>query len=524
MSNKINEQMVLNYSNPANNYGSNNLRDIILVLHESGKEPETIYNVLNLIGVDKQRAYEAIEMYVPKKIEIKMEIKETTKTELAEDMTMMTGAPKGKQKDRSKKVVEQALDLPGRISLIKAIAESLPANYQTSSIKTIAEKYFQLSNTPGNVHSVIARNFIAELNQYSWIDKITEVVNEITAAINENMVSIMLNEAYTKLKSSSQNDYYVKAISEMEDMLTLSESELREIGAYKLSAHSWISEVKAVVGQINYLNRDLNEDASHTVIKKFSPVIEHDGGHVFNLYGSSYKVKDNEITKIDPRQLGAQYLTLIAVEENFKFSQNKMTFYKGKHIYEINLNEGNKTVTLDGRELLFKESAQLKNLLMSTAHFGINEMHTMDMVVAAYENADKFVELDFVQSIMPRNARGVIANIMRIGENVYLNKINTSMNINEFSKIENATKAVAIVKEFVGYDISNSVEDLLAEDVKTIRVVESKKNDLLDKISFLKEQKSLLSTHNMANESIAGANKLITEEIEKFQKEFNSIL
>jgi hypothetical protein len=201
-----------------------------------------------------------------------------------------------------------------------------------------------------------------------------------------------------------------------------------------------------------------------------------------------------------------------------------MTFYKGKHIYEINLNEGNKTVTLDGRELLFKESAQLKNLLMSTAHFGINEMHTMDMVVAAYENADKFVELDFVQSIMPRNARGVIANIMRIGENVYLNKINTSMNINEFSKIENATKAVAIVKEFVGYDISNSVEDLLAEDVKTIRVVESKKNDLLDKISFLKEQKSLLSTHNMANESIAGANKLITEEIEKFQKEFNSIL
>ena len=81
MSNKINEQMVLNYSNPANNYGSNNLRDIILVLHESGKEPETIYNVLNLIGVDKQRAYEAIEMYVPKKIEIKMEIKETSLTE-----------------------------------------------------------------------------------------------------------------------------------------------------------------------------------------------------------------------------------------------------------------------------------------------------------------------------------------------------------------------------------------------------------------------------------------------------------
>jgi hypothetical protein len=161
---------------------------------------------------------------------------------------------------------------------------------------------------------------------------------------------------------------------------------------------------------------------------------------------------------------------------------------------------------------------------MSTAHFGLNEMQTMDMVVAAYENADKFVELDFVQSIMPRNARGVVANIMRIGENVYLNKINTSMKINEFSKIESATKAVEIVKEFVGYDISSSVEDLLSEDIKTIRIIESKKNELLDKITFLKEQKSDLSKQDTTNEYINGANKLITEEIEKYQRELNSML
>jgi hypothetical protein len=113
---------------------------------------------------------------------------------------------------------------------------------------------------------------------------------------------------------------------------------------------------------------------------------------------------------------------------------------------------------------------------------------------------------------------------MRIGENVYLNKINTSMKINEFSKIESATKAVEIVKEFVGYDISSSVEDLLSEDIKTIRIIESKKNELLDKITFLKEQKSDLSKQDTTNEYITGANKLITEEIEKYQRELNSML
>ena len=113
---------------------------------------------------------------------------------------------------------------------------------------------------------------------------------------------------------------------------------------------------------------------------------------------------------------------------------------------------------------------------------------------------------------------------MRIGENVYINKINAAMNMNEFTKAETATKAVKIVKEFVGYDITNTVEDLLEEDVKKTRIDEAKKNDLLDKISFLKEQKSQLSQQDMANNFISEANKLITEEIEKFQKEFNSIL
>ena len=72
MSNTTNEQLVLNYSNPAMNFGSNNLRDLILVLQESGKDQETIYNVLNLIGVPKQRAYDAIEEYTTKKTKDKV--------------------------------------------------------------------------------------------------------------------------------------------------------------------------------------------------------------------------------------------------------------------------------------------------------------------------------------------------------------------------------------------------------------------------------------------------------------------
>jgi len=519
MLNKTNEQMVLSYSNPANNYGSNNLRDIILVLHESGKEPETIYNVLNMIGVDKQKAYEAIEMYIPKKIEIKMEIKETSKSEITENsMMMMTGKPKGKKK------VEEALDIFGRASKIKDIASSLPSNYQTVAIKYLCEMYMLNANNPGYIHSDLAKQLISELNQYTWIQPIADVINELMSSMKDHATSIHLYETYLKLKSSHSNQYFGNAINELEGMLELTESEIRETGKYKLTSYTWIPEVKSMVQHINSYNNDLSENSEHVVIRKFSPVIEHDNGYVFNLYGSSYLVKDNEISRIDPKQLAAQYLTLLSVEESFKFDQNKMTCYKGKNTYEITISESGKTFTLDGRELLFKEPAQLKNLLMSTANFGINEMAQIDMMVEAYENADKFLELDFVQSIQPRFKNGVTANVMRLGENVYINKINKSMNVNEFFKAKDATDAVKLVKEFINYDISPIMQDLLQEDVKIKSVIESKKNELLDKITFLKESKSELSTQDLSNPYLQEANKLINEEIEKFQKEFNSIL
>ena len=98
------------------------------------------------------------------------------------------------------------------------------------------------------------------------------------------------------------------------------------------------------------------------------------------------------------------------------------------------------------------------------------------------------------------------------------------MKTNNFIKAENATKAVEIVKEFINYDISSSVQDLLEEDVKKTVIVESRKNEILDKINFLKEQKSVLAKEDVKNEYIVEANKLITEEIEKLQSDFNSIL
>ena len=545
-----NEGLNLAYTNPADNYGSNNLRDLILVLHESGKDQEMIYNVLNLIGVDKQKAYEAIECYVPKQTQntvIKMELKEEleaskevltkldalsseddslkkTVKELSENIEMLLNREKAKSLKENAKNTEMKLDLKGKLASLKTITEGLSSSFHTSSLKSIVEKYLNVANTSNYSQPIIAKGLISETKDYMWIESVAVVINEMSTFLRDNAIAVQIDETYNKLRSSNRNQYFSQAMPVLEELMTLSESEIRESGKYKLTAHTWIPEIKAIVEHINVLSKDANPTNDHIVVKKYSAVVEQEGSHIFHVSGSTFKMDQGEISKIDPRQIGAAYLTMIAVEENARFSENKMTFYKGNHIYEIQLNESGRNFFVDGRELLFSEKAQLKNLLVSTCHFDLNEMSKTDLLVAAYEHADKFVELDFVNSIEHRHKKGLTANIMRIGENIYINKINKAMAMNEFFKAENATKAIEIVKEFINYDITLLVEDLLSEEVKNKRVVESMKNDLFDRINFLKEQKNELSKQDTKNEFISEANKLITEEIEKFQKELNTIL
>lgn len=547
---ETNENLNLSYSNPADNFGANNLRDLILVLHESGKDQEMIYNVLNMIGVDKQKAYEAIECYIPKQqtnTVIKMELKEKLEAskevldnldklssddeslkkvakELSETVDMLIGKEKAKAMKQNAKNTEVKLDLKGKLSSLKTITESMSSSFHVLSLKSIVEKYMTIANTSTYSHSTIAKGLINETRDYMWIEPVAAVVNEVANFLNENAISIQLDEAYNKLRGSNRNQYFSQAFPVMEELMALPESEIRESAKYKLAAHTWIPELKAIVENINSMTNTGNNTTEHVIVRKFSPVLENEGGHVFHVSGSTYKMLDGQIHRFDARSIGAAYLTMIAVQENAKFSENKMTFYKGKHTYEVQLNENGRSFLVDGRELVFGEKAQLKNLLVSTCHFDLNEMHKTDMLVAAYEHADKFVELDFVNSIEHRHKKGLVANVMRIGESIYINKINTSMAMNEFFKAESATKAVEMIKEFINYDITSLVEDLLSEEVKTKRIVESKKNDLLDKINFLKEERNKLGKLDNKNEFITEAYTLLSEEMDKFQKEFNTLL
>jgi hypothetical protein len=667
---KLYEQLVLNYSDPRQEWGRNNLRDLIVLFHESGQSADQIYNILYTMGVEKQTAYDGIQAYLPQKNQdIKMStiavvnVKEqinisdkihslieklnafnsgdtlnyTVKTivaicesylqndmsglsaydhskiarglvrelnqychikpvseaikniedTLAENMISLEldglysklanqnnngyttvigklGELKGlneseireKSKDSLKDFnyipdvrlflenVDLSLDNQGTTKIspvdgfnlrgrLRDLHESINkyeapnSTYTVNTVKAICEKYInQLYK--GNIsvsESYIASNVARELESFMWLDMVKESIISMVKYINENIMSFEVNEALRKLRNMNGNNFYATAVTSLEEIRNLSESEVREKIKYNMQQFTWIPEIKYLIESVNNLENSLTSNTDAIVEKVYSPMMNIDGKNAFYLAGKIYSIDESkQLIEIDPRTATALYLTLITVTENFKFNAGSITYFKGNNSINIALTENGTAFKFNDKDIEIKESNDIRNFLLSNGSFGVNDNQELDMVVKAFENIDSFTELEFVQSIHSRMHKGIVVNVIRVNEDVYVNRVNPYMNTNETIKASTATDAIGLVKEYVNYDIKLSVVDLLQEEAKKLAILEVKKESLFDKIAFLKEQRSVLANQDKTIAYIAEADNLLASEIEKFEKELNELV
>ena len=120
----------------------------------------------------------------------------------------------------------------------------------------------------------------------------------------------------------------------------------------------------------------------------------------------------------------------------------------------------------------------------------MNESSIVDKLAILIESIDSVKELDFVNSIKSIVHNGVAVNMIRINESVYVNRINSAMNVNEMVEVSNPKLAQELVNEFVNFDISPLVYDLLEKNEKDILDINSKIEEATSNLNFLQEKKS----------------------------------
>jgi len=542
---------------------SNNLQALVQEFAKSGKTPEQVCVILDKMGIPAEKIQFGISMYYPKKTIITMTIKE--KLNLEERINTLKEAMKGYNVHSSKAYyigqindicdkylkpmvaeasqsrIDEAIgkinELKGSLveynTAVEAGQQKMVPTEVDAIMNNLNEQQIALTtytNTQRQIaanklsHAVLAKSLVQELRAFDWMNPVGEFIRTVEGALTANAMGVAVEEAYTSLDGSNAKKYYQSGLDKLDELRLMTESDMRQAVTAEVSGMRWIPQLNAIYEHNIKLSKDIDDDANNLVLKRHSYVVEHEGGLLFALNGSPYYVKENTIIPFAQDKVNALFITLMACEETFRFKSGEMVTSKGENMVSLSLSETKEPIfKFNGKVQEMVDGSALRNFLLTTGKYRMNEQNTVNVIVATYENLAEIKELDFVRSITSRKHNGLQFNVMKMDENLYINKVNTYMGRNTFEMYEKVEDAVKDVQEALNYDISTLVFEKLAAEKQEAAKLEERKSELLDKILFLKEKKEDLSKADQENQSIKEATALVNSELDKFQAEFNAI-
>ena len=403
---------------------------------------------------------------------------------------------------------------------LENLYESLTENNGTS--KMLVERYIGQLDLRSDYS--ILRDACLELKQYDWIPNINTFINESFEYVYENEVAFGLLNTLEALRANRDSKSFAAAINQLEELKDLSESDLRKRLPNKMKKHAWVPGVKSLISVTETVTgKSDTTDERFTNTKPVSPLLETaTGDTLFHVGKRIYAMDENEEIRVASRdELTNEFASLIQLSENFTFTNEGMRLKSNNKIVDIKVDEGNVTVECDGKEI---NKNHLSASLMASGKFRTDEYSTIKVLEHAVAKANDLYELDFVDTITSNVYEGVEVNVLKTKNGVYINKINPQMNENTLIKPDSTKDAINLVSEFVNYDISNSVADLLEGEATEEKKKADAEHDVYERIDYIKNEISKLSELDMDNMSeIQEAKKVLNDALLKEQDRLNKM-
>tara|TARA_B100000497_G_scaffold84082_1_gene93721 strand:- start:38 stop:1300 length:1263 start_codon:yes stop_codon:yes gene_type:complete len=381
------------------------------------------------------------------------------------------------------KLIEK-IDLLGRL---KDLQENLDENHGSYRL---VKKYTDLLETYKDYAKLDLNKMIREFNAYNWMDSFSNFITEFYKEVNstESRITLALESAIANLKYKNRSNSFTKSIELLSDILENEKFDISDL--YKvLESHLWIPEIKSIILTAEDANKSVTKVSENAnASTPYSPVFEDNGSYTFNLNGKWYSMNESELTQLDKKSSSIEKMYLDVISK-FKVVEGVFTMFHKKNKIEVSINEDSNELRVNGTLV----EGDINTYLMSTGTFRVDELHLSHLVEFAAKNVNNIVELDFVSSLQSKNHRGVTANVIKVEESLYLNKVNEAMMENTLEKFDSAKSLVESVNDFVSYDISNFILESIESEKSFEGKIANHKAVYEDRINFLNDQLSELA-------------------------------
>jgi len=364
-------------------------------------------------------------------------------------------------------------------------------------------------------------SLVNELSSYKWMDQISTFINETSKLLKENEIAILIEQVIYDLESSNSKSYYKSAVETLRK-ISKNDNQVNDL-VNEMEAHKWIPLIKRLHEHaITKRGEYSGENPNFTISKIHSPIdVLSENVYGFVSSGILLEYTDSSL-KVSDKLPSNNFISLYKITENCKFTAKGIRIYPNtKSFLDIEVNENEAVIKLNNKIL---KSEDVNSHLFAGGYVKMNETNKIAFIEQAIKESHKIKEIDLGYRISSNLFEGVCANIFTIGDKLYIQKVNHAMKQNELIEAETSSEGIQIVKDFINYDITNSVSSLLENETnETIKI--SKETDKIEsRIKFLNENLNKLNDADQNNPKIVKATKFLLDKINEQKAELECIL
>lgn len=405
--------------------------------------------------------------------------------------------------------------------------------------KILTQKYINAATVRGISEAFLIESMIQELELFSWENNAKASLVNLKKVYEANRAEIEVAKAIEEINKSGGKDLFSSITESMRNWIS---SPQRVTGSLVRDLKKWIFNptVKKLVENLSIIENSntnkfsINVNSENCEVKKLiAPALVLEKVSIFVASNRFFKANNGRVSILERKQaaeLPGKFLNAVLslTDPNVKINENGVDYYIGKNKLSIVFESltDSKNIFFNGKRIPndkigFTLSMELRNSFQSSPE-------TVNKALSLVESVDYLTEIDFGKKIVSKIYEGVEANIFKFENKVYVHRVNPSMKKNELFE-GNGNQAVNLIKEFLGFDISESMVDLLEEEDKILTIMKNDKNEIGNNLSIVegevnKLKKAILDNPELSESiEIKEAQEMLKNEISNLKNKWNQI-
>jgi len=415
----------------------------------------------------------------------------------------------------------------GLVNTVSALKNSSVGELPAGRI--LLDKYEHLLLGKGISEAFVLESFINDLRPFSWENSVVPVLETLNRTLENRRREVEVLKAYETMKNAPGKELFSDATEQMKNWL-VSETKSSDTLIHGLKRFGFNPMVRNLVSFLSmYENENsgkFNVGFDNNVCKienVYSPIYVNENETMFYSSGKFLKLnQDNGIIQecnMDEVPAELQDQAAIVSDRDVKIDNNKISLNIGNNKVEIVFTNESKEVYIDGKRINESDLPVAVSVTTNNLLEGSNNRVAKAVFVA--KNAEEIVDIDFGKKIRSKVYENVEVNIFKTDNAIYVQTVNPAMRLNKMYEA-NATQAISIIKDFIKYDISESLTEFLEGEQAFLSVMKNDKNEIVKNIEILEGELRKLDVVKESNPLLANSQELIALE-ESIENEIDNL-